>query len=514
MDASQARGARDGLARWLLCCGASQFLEIATQLVSRGCAGGIDWEPVPGRAMVRLSRAADCSLNVVVSEGCLGESVLDVAAAAASSRAAAFSVLCVRDAPGRAASAQARGVDATVTPEGFGHLLQTIFGRDVAREELFDETLFELEEPLEAGSLPVPSVRPAGWPGRVEPDGYADAAIGAPVGGAPGMAAPRSRGGSLDERLPGVGDGEPPIDVPFDEGEARGRDADAPQDDGQVPTLCLASARGGVGKSTLAVLMALSLASEGLRVALIDLDYQFGTCLGFLGLAETDGLPEAWGSKGEPSLDARLLARCRAQTDRGLLAYEFCRLPERGELLVPLSGRIVRAARAGADLAIVDLPAGMTEGVAQVLEAADRCLIVGDQQALSLESMAAAVALTTRLGIPRTKIVAVLNRCDPRHRDENFLSRARFELQAPQIMRVVDGGPEVTRMLEMGCASELMTMRNRCALSAADLASALRGELGCHVEELAVPPAFEERPAQPRRPKARRASRKEVVPCP
>ena len=139
MDASQARGARDGLARWLLCCGASQFLEIATQLVSRGCAGGIDWEPVPGRAMVRLSRAADRSLNVVVSEGCLGESVLDVAAAAASSRAAAFSVLCVRDAPGRAASAQARGVDATVTPEGFGHLLQTIFGRDVAREELFRE---------------------------------------------------------------------------------------------------------------------------------------------------------------------------------------------------------------------------------------------------------------------------------------------------------------------------------------------------------------------------------------
>lgn len=290
---------------------------------------------------------------------------------------------------------------------------------------------------------------------------------------------------------------------------------DAGASDDPVPTICLASARGGVGKSTLAVLMALAMAGEGLRVALIDLDYQFGTCLGFLGLEQTDGLPEP--RDGQPlSLDERMLERCRVQATPGLLAYEFCRMPELSELFVPVSERIVRAARGRCDVALVDLPAGMSEGVAQVLELSDRCLIVGDQQALSLESMAAAVALSTRLGVPRTKLLAVLNRSDARHRDEGFLSRARFELQTPQIMRVVDGGPEVTRMLELGCAGELVAMRNRCALSSADLASALCTELGCGRPAAASPTARElpVASAPARRHKVRRADlREELVPC-
>ena len=287
---------------------------------------------------------------------------------------------------------------------------------------------------------------------------------------------------------------------------------EAPNND--VPTICLASARGGVGKSTIAVLMALAMAREGLSVALVDLAYQFGTCLGFLGLGETDGLPEL--RAGQPlALDARLLDRCRVQGAQGLVAYEFCRLPERAELFVPLSGQLVRAARDGCDVAVVDLPAGLNEGVAQVLELSDRCLVVGDQQALSLESMAAAVALCTRLGVPRTKLVAVINRCDARHRDEGFLTRARFELQSSQIMRVVDGGAEVTRMLEIGCAGELVAMRNRCALSSADLASTLCSDLGCSPggggTAAAIPPRQVARLPVPAVPSARRHVRRPDV---
>ena len=42
--------------------------------------------------------------------------------------------------------------------------------------------------------------------------------------------------------------------------------------DAPVPTVCVASARGGVGKSALAVVSALALARRGLNVALSDFD--------------------------------------------------------------------------------------------------------------------------------------------------------------------------------------------------------------------------------------------------
>ena len=279
-----------------------------------------------------------------------------------------------------------------------------------------------------------------------------------------------------------------------------------------VPTICLASARGGVGKSALAVCMALTLARDGLRVALVDFDYQFGTCLGFLGADETDGLPDAPCSESPLVIDERVLARCRSQAEVNLAAYEFCRLPEQAEVLAPWTGRLLDAARLQADVAIVDLPAGIGEVQVQAFERADRCLLVGDQRALSLESLSGAAALCVRAGIPRTKLVSVLNRLDARHRDEGFVTRAGFELQTPQVMKVFDGGSEVTSMLSMGCAGELIAVRNKFALSAADLVHALCADLGCQAQ--APADAFWSAPAQEGKARRRRAARKELVACP
>lgn len=283
-----------------------------------------------------------------------------------------------------------------------------------------------------------------------------------------------------------------------------------------TPTICVASARGGVGKSALAALMAISLAQSGLTVALIDVDFQFGTCLGFLGADETDGLTEALGLGESVVLDERALTRCRATPAHGVLAYEFCRLPERAELLVPHVGSLVRAARTGADIAVVDLPAGMSEGVAQALETADRCVLVGDQRALCLESMGAMAALCARAGIPGTKLVSLINRCDPRHRDETFLARARFELKTPQVLHVLDGGPDVDALLSCGSAAELLESRNRAALSAADVAHTLAAELGCSAPQTTAQPA---RPAVllgkvSRFRKGRAGGRAGAAPCP
>lgn len=109
------------------------------------------------------------------------------------------------------------------------------------------------------------------------------------------------------------------------------------------------------------------------------------------------------------------------------------------------------------------------------------------------------------------------------HRDEGFLSRAQFEVQTPQIVRVVDGGPEVMQMLAIGSAGELLAMRNRFALSASDAAHALCADLGCQPAPYA--PAVHPRP-QPAQPPAavparegvfrkfRKEKRGEQVVCP
>lgn len=294
-------------------------------------------------------------------------------------------------------------------------------------------------------------------------------------------------------------------------------------EDRHVPTVCFASSRGGVGKSALAALTALALARDGLNVALVDLDLQFGTCLGYLGADETDGLIDVGAPPEQVRVDARTLARCRTTPEPCLAAYEFCRVPEQAELLSGIAGRLLRAARAGADIAVVDLPSGVNEVVAQVLDEADRCLLVTDQRAFALESLAAQQALCARMGVARTKLVTVMNRCDPRHRDEGFLSRAQFEVQTPQIVRVVDGGPEVMQMLAIGSAGELLAMRNRFALSASDAAHALCADLGCQPAPYA--PAVHPRP-QPAQPPAavparegvfrkfRKEKRGEQVVCP
>jgi pilus assembly protein CpaE len=246
-----------------------------------------------------------------------------------------------------------------------------------------------------------------------------------------------------------------------------------------VPTLCFASARGGVGKSALAAMAALSLAREGLAVALIDLDYQFGTCLGYLGAEETDGLFDVGTHPETVRVDARSLARCRTTPERCLAAFEFCRSPEQSEVLVGLTERLVRAARTGADVAIIDLPSGMNEACAQALELSDRCLLVCDQRAFSVESLTALRSLCERMGVARTKLVTVLNRCDARHRDESYLARVQFSVQTPQVVKVVDGGAEVTQLLSIGSAGELVSMRNRFALSAGDLARSVCVDMGC-----------------------------------
>ena len=567
-------------ARWLVCAGSGALLPIMAALVAAGCAAGAEWEPSPVRACAKAAQAG--KVNIVVG-ALPGEDALDVASRLAgltqgtvvlcAEGAAAVAAQAVRrgvtaavepgalarlfidmvERPGgtfvdegvhgRAAGASevpgilpAAGVDAPARavdlegparegdPLGIGG--PAAFPQDVVSREVVCE---------EAG--PVVSGRPESTGGmrpagclphigvaeqleeeracrlgalQVSPGTPAAPVVPVTAGCMPTVQPPASVAGLPIEAMPLVM--SPVVDLPQVECRVAGEGE-------HVPTVCFASARGGVGKTSLAVMAALTLARDGLRVAIIDLDYQFGTCLGFLGASETYGLVDDGALPGRLRVDARTLARCRSTPEAGLAAFEFCHLPEQAELLAGASAQIVRAARAGSDIAVVDLPAGVGEAAAQVFDLADRCLLVTDQRAFALESLSVQQDLCVRMGVARTKLVTVINRCDPRHRDEGFLSRAQFGVQTPQTLRVVDGGTEVAQMLSLGSAGELLGMRNKFALSAADMAHALCSDLGCGVTRDAVPQASTAPlAAAPVREglfgRGRKARREEPVPCP
>jgi|GEM_PF-2457130 len=495
----------DSAGRWLVCSGAAAFLPIAGSLVAAGCSGGIEWEPVPTKAYMRAAQNRPFGVNAVVGAGV--DEPAEVACTLAGMTDGA-TLLCLEGAGQSAAAVTARGVAAAVEPldlarvllerhaaaatgapakarvepqrsyeEGYGAHFAATSGAGLGFAAAAAEDLEEPgSPPAEPDSPAVPvghGLRHTGQFPRVGVEAQPKTARSQeePAGcEAPPAGRPPVRLADVVAVEPTVC--RPLVSLPQLECSVAGEDA-------HVPTICFASPQGGVGRTSLAVLAAVALAREGLSVALIDLDFQFGTCLGYLGADGTDGLFDPGVPPERVRVDARSLARCRTTVEAGLAAFEFCGAPEQAEVLSGMAARLVRAARAGADVAVVDLPAGVNETVVQVLELADRCLFVGDQRPLALESLAAQQELCARMGIARTKLVTVMNRCDPRHRDEGFLSRVMFEVQTPQVMRVFDGGADVSQLLSIGSAAELLTVRNRFALSTADLAHAVCADLGC-----------------------------------
>ncbi len=466
--------------RWLVCAGAREFVAIASAIVAAEAASGVVWEPSIAGARIRAAEMrVESEAGIIVGDGLeMDPDEALNALCTLASLAGGAAVLCRSDAVELACQAASRGVVATVEPRGLARLLMSL-GPD---SEPVSEGWSSVDvgasgASILQGACNTPSMRTSGrFPrtGVIEELAEADAAVSmedhAPVAANDGHSQAEKTAPLATEPMVY----RPLLSLPIRDGDIAGMDK-------HVPTLCFTSARGGVGKSSLAVMSALALARSGLSVALVDLDFQFGTSLGFLGSDETDGLFDMGDPVEKIRIDARSLARCRTTPEAGLAAFEFCKFPEQAEVLAGMAGDLLKAARAGADIAIVDMPTGIGEAAAQVFELSDRCLLVTDQRAFSIESLSAQQSLCTRIGVARTKLVTVVNRCDPRHRDEGYLERLRFSSQAPQTVKAVDGGGEVTQMFSIGSAGELLTARNRFALSVSDLAHVLAADLGCHL---------------------------------
>lgn len=169
--------------------------------------------------------------------------------------------------------------------------------------------------------------------------------------------------------------------------------------------IAVSSGKGGVGKSTVAVNLACALATQGLRVALLDADIYGPNAPTMLGVA--DRTPEVRGSGGEQILSP--IETCGlAMVSMGLLIEENQPVIWRGPMLNGIIRQFLYQVEWGErDVLIVDLPPGTGDAQLTVAQAVPMAgvLVVTTPQQVSLQDARRGLAMFLQMGVPVLGVV-------------------------------------------------------------------------------------------------------------
>jgi len=134
-------------------------------------------------------------------------------------------------------------------------------------------------------------------------------------------------------------------------------------------------AKGGLGKTTLAVNLAVKLAESRKKVALIDLNLQFGDVSVFLDIDPVDTMSELSQELGSPNID--LLRSYMTVHSSGVHVLSAPKSPEYAELVAPEKvSSIISQLRTYYDYVIIDTPPSFSDVTITALEASSTILFV------------------------------------------------------------------------------------------------------------------------------------------
>jgi pilus assembly protein CpaE len=180
--------------------------------------------------------------------------------------------------------------------------------------------------------------------------------------------------------------------------------------EGQI--IAIFSPKGGVGRTTVAVNLAVAAATIGRRVALVDASFQFGDVGVLLNLnpknkSIADLVPELEAGELE-SIDTFVINHSAGI--RVLLAPPS---PEMAELITPAGvKRVVEALRLTHDLVVVDCTAFFNDTTIAILDSADVILTMLSLEITSIKNMRLFLEVAEQLGYENGKVRLVLNRAD------------------------------------------------------------------------------------------------------
>ncbi|MHB1344282.1 MAG: AAA family ATPase [Thermoleophilia bacterium] len=190
--------------------------------------------------------------------------------------------------------------------------------------------------------------------------------------------------------------------------------ARASEDQGQkiARRIVVFSTKGGTGKTFLATNLAGGLAASGKRVALVDLDLQFGDVAIALGMVPKRTIYDL--IQTYPEVDLTLLSDFMlTHTATGMHVLPAPLYPEEGDKITAEDIRtVLEAAQQGYDFVVVDTPPFFEERVLTALDWADDILLVGSLDVATLKSLKLTLSSLDLMALPEEKIRVVMNRAD------------------------------------------------------------------------------------------------------
>jgi pilus assembly protein CpaE len=179
------------------------------------------------------------------------------------------------------------------------------------------------------------------------------------------------------------------------------------------PMVCVLGPKGGTGKTLTACNLSVSLAEAGRKVALVDLDLQFGDVGLSLGLAPDRTLYDLAKSGG--SMDGEKLDGYLTEHSSGVRVLIAPTRPDHaGVITTEFLRELYATLRATHDYVIVDTPPGFTPEVIASIDSSSHICMVGMLDSLSLKNTKLGLETLELMGYDRERTRLVLNRADSR----------------------------------------------------------------------------------------------------
>ncbi len=171
------------------------------------------------------------------------------------------------------------------------------------------------------------------------------------------------------------------------------------------------SPKGGVGKTTMSVNIALALQSLGSRVCLVDLDLAFGDVAITLQLIPGHTIADAAGF--EDRLDWAMLQSILTEHRSGLAVVAAPTNPEgRERITATLVRRVISQLRDHYDHVVVDTPPGFDDQVLGAFDESDDVVVIATLDVPTIKNVKVALETLDLLHLVRDHRHLVLNRAD------------------------------------------------------------------------------------------------------
>jgi pilus assembly protein CpaE len=179
------------------------------------------------------------------------------------------------------------------------------------------------------------------------------------------------------------------------------------------PMICVLGPKGGTGKTLVSTNLTATLASQGHKVTLVDLDLQFGDVGLALGLRPDKTIYDLARSAG--SIDAEKIEDYLVKHTSGARILLAPTRPDQASAVtVDFLRDVFTALRTASDFVVVDTPPGFTPEVIAAIDSSSQVCIVGMLDSLSLKNTKLGLETLELMGYDPGRISLVLNRADTR----------------------------------------------------------------------------------------------------